>query len=499
MRAPLLRYLSAIVLITPFASSLFGQNQTATLSPVVVGGTLPYRVELEPYEFPAVEFPTLHSFARGTVDGRWVLLAGRTNGLHSLTSGGFNSFPPAFQNREVWVIDPTTRQTWHRSLEEAGSGLTRSMVDSITRTNTQFDQRGEMLYVTGGYGYDRDTARFGTSDHLTAFNLPALVAWTQGGPGTAASTIRQLRDPIFKVTGGEMERIGETTHLVFGQDFDGPYAGGAVDGHYTKQVRSFEIVDDGVNLAIQNPRQTAPLDAYRRRDLNVVPMLHRNTVTGELEESLTALSGVFTPPPGFGIWTVPVEINAEGEPSMADPTLPGTFRQGMSTYHSAKVGIYDDASNAMHTLLFGGISYQYYDRGAGVFVDDPQVPFINQITSVVRDENGTYTQYLLDTEFPLLTNPDNGQAWRFGANAEFFAAPGLETLPHEILDLNRIVQPTTVGYIVGGLASDDGNFGNTAASNLVFQVRLVPVPEPVGGWWFILLAGLIRRPRKAVP
>ncbi|HEY6563665.1 MAG TPA: hypothetical protein VIY86_04175, partial [Pirellulaceae bacterium] len=448
------------------------------MSPIVVGGTLPYQVHLEPYDFGSADFPTLHSYASATFDNQWVLLAGRTNGLHSLTSGGFNSFPPASQNREVWVIDPVTRQTWHRSLESAGSGLSQSVVDSLTRTNTQFDQQGGTLYVTGGYGYDRTTNRFGTSDTLSAIDLGALAAWVQNGTGSAAAALRQLHDPIFKVTGGGMARIGGTTHLVFGQDFDGPYAGGAVDGHYTKQVRSFEVLDDGVELSIQNARQSMPVDAYRRRDLNVVPMLHRDPLTGELEQSLTALSGVFTPPPGFGIWTVPVEIDADGMPTMADPSLTGTFKQGMNTYHSAKLGLFDPTTGEMHTVLFGGISYQFYDRANGVFVNDPQVPFINQLTSIVRDAAGNYTQYLLDTEFPLLTNPDNGQAWRFGANAEFFVAPGLATLPHNILDLSQFTQPTTVGYIVGGLASDDGNFGNTAASNIVFRVSVAPVPEP---------------------
>jgi hypothetical protein len=475
----------AAAMVTPIR----GQNQTATLSPIVVGGNLPYRIEVTLEDFGAAFIPTLHSFASATYDNKWILLAGRTNGMHSLTGGGANAFPPASQNREVWVIDPISRQSWRRSLEDATSGLSRSVVDSISRTNTQFDQQDRHLYVTGGYGFDRDTNRFGTSNTLTAFDLPQLIDWVQTGSGTAADAIRQLHDPIFKVTGGEMHELGGTTHLVFGQDFDGPYAGGAVDGHYTKQVRSFEIVDDGISLSVQGIRSTPPMDAYRRRDLNVVPTLQRDSVTGNLVEGLTALSGVFTPPPGFGIWTVPVEISADGTPTMADPLAPNTFKQGMNTYHSAKIGLFSDSANMMHTVLFGGISYQQYDRASGAFIDDPQVPFINQFTSVVRDASGNYTQYLLDTEFPEILNPVNSQAWRFGANADFFVAPGMQTLADGILNLDGFSQPTTIGYIVGGLVSDDGNFGNTGGSNLIFRVNLVPVPEPTAAaFWSI--AGL---------
>lgn len=455
-----------------------GQNQTSTLSPIVVNGSLPYRIEVSLEDYGTTLIPGLHSFASATYDNKWVLIAGRTNGMHSLTAGGTNSFPPAFQNRDVWVIDPISKQSWQRSLDNDAAGLSRSIVDSITRTNTQFSQDDNHLYVTGGYGFDRTLNRFGTSPTLTAFDLPALISWVQTGNGTAASAIRQIQDPIFKVTGGEMHRLGETTHIVFGQDFDGPYAGGAIDGHYTKQVRSFRIVDDGISLTLQDVRSTPPEDAYRRRDLNVVPMLRRDSSSGELVASLTALSGVFTPPPGFGIWTVPVEISADGIPSMADPAAPNTFKQGMNTYHSAKIGLFSEATNSMHTVLFGGISYQEYDHDSGSFVDDPQVPFINQFTSIVRNSAGEYTQYLLDTEFPVLLNPANNQAWRFGANAEFFVAPGISGLADGVLALDSFTQPTTIGYIVGGLASDDGNFGNTGASNLIFRVNLVPVPEP---------------------
>jgi hypothetical protein len=36
----------------------------------------------------------------------------------------------------------------------------------------------------------------------------------------------------------------------------------------------------------------------------------------------------------------------------------------------------------------------------------------------------------------------------------------------------------TIGYIVGGIVSDAQNGGNTAASNLIFEVVYQPVPEP---------------------
>jgi hypothetical protein len=465
-------------------SRSWSQNQTATLSPIVTNGNLPYEVRLQLYDFGMASFPTLHSYALGSHGGKWVLVGGRTNGLHSLTAGGMNAFPPAFQNRDIWVIDPVSRQAWSKSLQEPSAGLATEFVDDLTTTNQQYFQQGSRLYVTGGYGFDRTLNRFGTADTLTAIDLPDIIDWVQNGVGTAASAMRQLHHPTVKVTGGAMYSLGGAVHMVFGQDFDGPYAGGAVDGHYTKQIRSFDLVDDGVTLSIQNERSTTPVDAYRRRDLNVVPHLRRDATTGVVEESLVALSGVFTPPPGFGIWTVPVEIDANGNPTMADPAAATTFKQGMNSYHSAKLSLYSTDQDAMHHMLFGGISYRQYDRSQGIFVDDPLVPFINQITSIVRDSSGGITQYLMDEEFPELFNLDNGQRLHFGANAELILADGVPQLANGIIDLDALSQPTVVGYIAGGLVSDQGNFGNTAASNLIFQVTIVPIPEPAG---FVLL------------
>ena len=56
-------------------------------------------------------------------------------------------------------------------------------------------------------------------------------------------------DDRLKVTGGELEKIGENYFLVFGQRFDGLYNPADVgnDQQYTDEVRIFAIVDDGIN------------------------------------------------------------------------------------------------------------------------------------------------------------------------------------------------------------------------------------------------------------
>src|SRR6185503_13983153 len=104
------------------------------------------------YDFGAASLPTLHSYNAAELDGKWIVFAGRTNGLHGFEQVDANNFPSQFQNQDVWVIDPVAKQSWHRSLTEASANVTAAELRSLTPANTQFFQKGDRLYVTGGYG-----------------------------------------------------------------------------------------------------------------------------------------------------------------------------------------------------------------------------------------------------------------------------------------------------------------------------------------------------------
>ncbi len=464
---------------TPLA---FGQgtHQTPaeTLTPLQFGG-LPYTIEVTEVDFGSAELATLHSYSAAKFGGLWVLMAGRTNGIHGLFAT--DGFPTESQNRDVWVIDPINLQTWHRTLDES-QGFSEYQFNALTCVNNQFYTRGDQLYLIGGYGVQTTDSggieTFGTFDTLAAVDLPGIIDWVQNGTGTASDNIRIIQHPTLKVTGGDVGEIAGRTHLVFGQDFDGTYNPGS-NGSYTNQVRSFEIIDDGTNLSIANASVTLPVDEYRRRDLNVFATM-RLDGKGGLEEGITALSGFFTPPPGFGAWTVPVEIDENGLPDVGglpDPDAPGTFRQGFNGYHSAKVGLFSESTGEMHEILFGGISLQEYDPVEDVVNADDLLPFINNITSVVVDAGGNYSQHYLG-DFPELFDLE-GNRLRFGANAEFFLADGVSIYNNDVIQLDTIAGEVTIGYIFGGLTSNAPHplFGSgvSAASNTLFRVTLKPV------------------------
>lgn len=499
MRIAFLLIASCFLLLVPHEAN--AANQTATTTPVIVGGQLPYRLQLQQHDMGATEVPSLHSFIAGEYDGQWIVLGGLTNGLHGFDINR-DTLAESKQNRSVWVIDPVNKQSWSRTLEptDVGSGLTELEVLSITTANSQFEQLGDRLYMTGGYG-DSDpndqTAR-DTFNKLTAFDLPGLVDWAKGGAGTAATHIRQIEDPTsetFKITGGDMYEINGQMHLVFGQDYVGRYRGN-LNGEYSKQVRTFTIQDDGTNLSFTPVSESTPQDYFRRRDLNVFPTILPNGAGGTVQ-GITVLSGVFTET--RGAWTVPVEIDAVGNPSQVDggldPMNTGgvldadttVFKQGMNLYHSAKLGFYSEADGSMHELLLGGITLQEYDptstaADANGFVTDQQLPNTNQISSVVRRYDGNYEQHYLG-EFPELFATD-GSRLRFGSNAEFFLAEGIETYQNGVIDFDALpTGTTTIGYVYGGLIANAPHvFGNptglSSASGEVFAVMITVVPEP---------------------
>jgi hypothetical protein len=239
------------------------------------------------------------------------------------------------------------------------------------------------------------------------------------------------------------------------------------------QVRNFDIVDDGTNLSVANTSNSATSPSYRRRDLNVFPTVRPDGAG--TKEGLDALSGVFTTT--NGAWTVPVEIDANGTPTMANPNLASTFKQGMNNYQVAKVGLYSASIGQMSEVLFGGISLQYLDTASNSIVTDNNLPFVNDISAVAIDSAGNYTQNYLG-QFPTLLDLSGNQL-RFGADAEFIPADGISTYDNGVINLDNLTTTTVIGHIFGGIVANAPQTRVSpstlsAASNQIFEVVFVP-------------------------
>lgn len=466
------KFLFSIVMLP--LTALFAANQTPNVDPVLPPDSLPFTAAIELTDF---ELPNgWHSGVAGSWNGKTLLLSGRTNGLHTFNDN-INNFPPSAQNLAVYVIDFKTQTVWQKSLDDPSSGLTVEQIDTLSTTSPQFYQSGRTLYITGGYGICSATGDMTTKPVLSAIDVPGVIDWVIGNEKSFAKNLRQVVDPLVQVTGGAMYQLGphQPTLLIFGQNFAGLYTGDS-NGDYTNQVRSFFILDNGKELHIAETKdQPVPDPSFRRRDLNVIPVM----LGGKSKPypAYVALAGVFVE--SFGIWTVPVFISPEGDSFMPDPVAPDTFKQAMNIYVSATAELYSECSENMYSILLGGITYGYFDNNN--FILDSNFPFTSQVTTIKIDRDKKFTQHIMENQYPDIPCPQNdiNKPLLFGAGAFFVLNDELPAYRNDVLALDKFVdEPTVIGYVVGGIQScvldtQDPAY-ETAASPYIFKVTLAP-------------------------
>lgn len=464
-------FFASVVLLNGTVSADYAtDNQTDTYSPILSPDSLPFTVSIELSSF---SLPTgIHSGAYAVYQGKWLFIAGRTNGMHGFYTGGIGNFPPSEQNTMAYVVDIQAQKVFSRSLKDPSSGLSQQQVDQLSVTSPQSFFTDTTLYISGGYGIDTATGLFDTKSVLTAVDLAGFINWVVDAPpgDLAVKHIRQTSHPLLQVTGGYMTAVNPhlTSLLIFGQNFTGLYDDNS-NGDYTQQVRCFQIVDNNGQLYVQPRRSQDPDPNYRRRDLNVVPIIQNN------KQAYVALSGVFYP--DFGIWTVPVLINPNGTSSMSDPANPTTFKQGMNNYVSSNVGLYSKSTKEMFIVLLGGLTYEYYE--GGVLLTDSDFPFTNEVTTVKIDKKGNFSQYLMDAQFPVIlsTVVNPGNQLRFGTAADFIPASNVPVYNNGVIQLDKIKGRTLIGYVVGGIMSTLPNTYtelDSTASPYIFNVYLNP-------------------------
>lgn len=432
--------LLALLVFTPLASA-----QTESL---------PFSVEIVEREHPAL--PALHSFAAGHHNGEWLLVTGRTDGLHGF---GENPFPEEYATTKIWVIDPASGDAWSASINEFDGPLR----ESLRVTNAQHVQLGEMLYVVGGYGHSADAGTMITFPTLTAIDLPGMIAAVKAG-APLAPHLRQMEDDRFRVTGGELEHLGEYVYLVGGNRFDGEYSGPGSEFFqaYTYAIARFRIDDDGDALGISE-YEIAASDDYqmRRRDLTVAPIVW----PGE-REGFALYAGVFRPEADFP-WENPIYFfdDADGRELLIDQS----FSQKLGQYTAPALPLYDDASGAMHTTIFGGMAMHFVNDD-GELQLDPLVPFIRDVITITRHPDGVTAELLQDFTMP----------GRLGTNMAYLPLEGLPQFANGVLRPAAFDGRTLVGHLFGGLEATAPNpgrlphTGTSFASRRVFDVFVTP-------------------------
>jgi hypothetical protein len=524
-----------------------------------------FTVELK--QVSASNLPALHSFsqAQGS-DGKWLIVGGRTNGLHSFvqssnngTTPPANAFPVANANRLLWVIDPATGSSWSAALDK----LAPAIADSLSSTNAQSAQEGNTLYVIGGYGWDTKKEQMITFGALNAIkvdetikavmnkgDLAPLIQQTntyldcpqfsnnaynacdqnpttgepscQSGPGWAAciqkvqAACREQRQQALqacascvqngqtecgpngqqtpipavtsgyytKVTGGGLEKVGNFYYLVFGQDFEGlysvkegDYGKWPVTQTYAEQIAALQFKANPLSAAVVNVYQQDPNDnsaPYHRRDLNVLPALAPDGTA-----RIVAHGGVFVPGQDSA-YRQPIFIDNGADP-MNVKIKADQYEQVMSQYDCAVLKMFDRSGGAagrMINVFFGGISLYYLDPKTGKLKLDSGLPFINSVTSLTYNPDGSWSEYIRTAPLDSL----------MGAEARFMPLAAIPAAENGVIKLDAIKARTKVGYIYGGIVADqpeasDPSAKHTKSSNALYEVWLDPTAPPPPGYW----------------
>ena len=415
--------------------------------------TIPFQVYFEPLSIN--DLGGLQAYAWGQYDGKWLIVGGRLDGLHRRQP--FASFDVDGHNNQLIVVDPISQKKWTKSL----SSLPIKIQEQLSSTNMEFYQEDNHLYLIGGYGYSATIDDHATYPNMTAIKISETIDAVINNKNIE-TYFRQIKDTMFAVTGGYLNKIYDTFYLTGGQKFNGRYNpmgpdhGPGFEQVYTDAIRKFKIIDNGADLVVQHLPSIKDVDNLHRRDYNVVPQIMPNG-----QEGLTAFSGVFQKAVDLPFLNC-VNIDSTGH------TVNNNFSQYYNHYHCAHIPLYSAANNEMHTLFFGGIA-QYYDHN-GTLVQDNNVPFVKTIARVTRNAQGVMSEYKLPIEMPLL----------LGASSEFIP---IESIPHsnnEVIQLDELIADTTmIGYIYGGIKSTAPNIffindgTQSIASTQIYKVHIV--------------------------
>lgn len=399
--------------------------------------------------------PGLQSFAWGQHNNEWLLMGGRTDGLHRRQP--FAAFLAEDNNTMAYVVDPATQQVWSATM----SSLPAAVYQQLQSTNMEYEQVGNTLYIAGGYGFSATANDHITHPRLTAVDVPGAISAIKNGL-SITPYFRSIADERMAVTGGYMGVLDDRFLVVGGQRFIGRYNpmgpdfGPGFIQEYTNAIRRFTIEDDGTSLAIADYTEVVDTANLHRRDYNLVAQIFPDGTPG-----YTAFSGVFQYTADIP-WLNTVDITTDSYAVVPD------FEQLLNQYHNAHMPAYSTGDNRMSTVFFGGIGRYYFDAN-GQLMDDASVPFVNTISMVVREADGSMEEMAIG-EMPAL----------LGAGAEYIQDQNIPLVSDAIVDLDGLEGDTVlVGHIVGGIQSSAPNifFINTGtqsdASARVFRVLLV--------------------------
>ena len=405
----------------------------------------PYSIEVERIYIPGS--PAIHSFAFAEMNGKWLFVGGRTNGLHGFNPG--DAFPKQYSNKNIFVVNPNSLETFSKNIF---SDCSYSTADPLRSTNMQYFQDGNKLYLIGGYGYDSASNSLVTFPALTVIDVIETMQAIISG-SSISPYIRQLTDNRLQVSGGELQKLGDYFYLAGGHNFTGTYTRTVNNQVYTDKIQKFKIIDNGISLSISDYSAWTDTVEFHRRDMNLVPAIKSDGVT----PYMILYGGVFKKNIDLP-YLNPIYIDQNGV------SVDHSFEQKMSQYTCSYLSAFNSNTGSMHTTFLGGTSLYYYNEITHMLQYDSLVPFIDDITTLTKNSSGVSEERISITRLPAL----------LGTNAKFILNESVPQFANKVIKLNELSGRTFAGIIYGGIRAILPNNTPSFPSDYILKVYITP-------------------------
>lgn len=417
----------------PIEVSVLPSLPTITLTPVNSTG------------LPAVREPVI-----GYNSGNWLLV--------SASIGNFHDFNKTYID-QIYVYNPGSGNIHTAPI----TSLPPEIQNQLNSSDIEFVQDGDTLYLIGGF-YTPDNSNWTTLNTITAINVPGMMnAIISGNPNLSPFATFNTTITEFKVTGGQLGKIGNYFYLTFGQDCEGNYC--ATAQHYTHTIYKFTTDPLLTSVDIVSHVTHVDLDGsgWRRRDYTLSPLI----INGQ--ETLFAGAGPFTPGDNAAVWTNGITFDQN---IVSNDHF---ISQQANQYLTSRLSMYSVKNKQNYTATFSGLSNLYWGESGLVY--DDTTPYGNVLDIVSVDASSNVQEYANLT--PLCSGKPLSSCLYMGLSAYFIP---IETYfdSRGILLLDALPQntPTLVGYIYGGMTSTDQDIFSTPSpstvTNQVYAVYVTP-------------------------
>lgn len=392
--------------------------------------------------------------------GYWLIVSGSTGNFHDFNKNFITS---------IYVYNTSTSQIY--SMSVSSTNLPVAVRNQLVSTSPEYLQDGDTLYIIGGF-YTPDNVSFTTLNTITAINIPGMInAIINGNTNLAAFVATNTSIPQFKVTGGQLEKIGNYFYLTFGQDCEGAYCG--TSQTYTNSIYQFSTDPTLTSITIINTATHGDRDGsgWRRRDYTLVPFMLGST------ETLFALGGPFTPVTTLA-WTNGIIFNANLEANNH------FINQQANQYLSPNLSMYSASRNMSYVATFSGLSNLYWTPNG--LVNDNTTPYGN-ILDLISSDAASHVQEYANIQ-PLCSGQPLSSCIYMGLAAEFIPIENNYYDTRHILQLDQLPQniATLVGYVYGGLLSPSREIfvspSPSYATNQIYAVYVTPAGSGAVNW-----------------